>query len=63
MGETGPPSVEAAWIVVGQERSIREFCQLMRFVKDRPLNHLLACGLVNGALSVMSAHFRSDRDD
>ena len=57
MGGIGSPSVEAAWIVVGQERTIKEFCQIMRFAKDRPLNQMVACGLVNGALSVMVSHF------
>lgn len=48
---------EAAWQVIGQGRSIKEFCAAVRLAKDAPLNPQRATGLLEGALTVMAGHF------
>ena len=52
---------EAAWQVIGQGRTIKEFCASVRLAKDAPLNPHRATGLVEGALTVMAGHFGTAR--
>lgn len=60
LGGNGTPVGAAAWDVLGEGRTLKEFSERMGFAPGRPLNPSVAKGLLIGALSVLAAHYGYD---
>ncbi|MEO1223333.1 MAG: hypothetical protein AAFX92_03825 [Pseudomonadota bacterium] len=52
-----PIQLEAVWQVIGQGRTVKEFCALWGLGSRAAPNRQFVAGLLKGALSVLSRHF------